>query len=139
VRIVLDDDVALAGSVETPPRARPSPKPGLKISMRSGSKVCEQIVDFFRGMNLRRKRIVYFVAGRARVEVSTEASERDVVVKDDAHSDEGSSDLDLTRGFAGKNKRSGPDVSARDGHCPAADARGRSHQSPSVSSAGNSW
>jgi len=32
------------------------------------------------------------------VEVSTEASERDVVVKDDAHSDEGSSDLDLTPG-----------------------------------------
>src|SRR6202171_2947902 len=36
-------------------------------------------------------------AARA-VEVSTEASERDVVVKDDAHSDEGSSDLDLTPG-----------------------------------------
>jgi len=36
-------------------------------------------------------------AARA-VEVSTEAGDRDVVVKDDAHSDEGSSDLDLTPG-----------------------------------------
>src|SRR6202165_5009109 len=36
-------------------------------------------------------------AARA-VEVSTEAGERDVAVKDDAHSDEGSSDLDLTPG-----------------------------------------
>src|SRR6202047_1467791 len=36
-------------------------------------------------------------AARA-VEVSTEAGERDAVVKDDAHSDEGSSDLDLTPG-----------------------------------------
>src|SRR5260370_5785326 len=36
-------------------------------------------------------------AARA-VEVSTEGGDRDVVVKDDAHSDEGSSDLDLTPG-----------------------------------------
>src|SRR5216683_3299668 len=36
-------------------------------------------------------------AARA-VEVSTEAGDRDVVVKDEAHSDEGSSDLDLTPG-----------------------------------------
>src|SRR6266852_3585561 len=36
-------------------------------------------------------------AARA-VEVSSEAGDRDVVVKDDAHSDEGSSDLDLTPG-----------------------------------------
>jgi len=71
------------------------------------------------------------------VEVSTEAGERDAVVKDDAHSDEGSSDLDLTPGSL-KRRTIRPHVSARDGHRPLLTREAKS-RSPSASSAGNSW
>jgi len=56
------------------------------------------------------------------------AGDHDVVVKDDAHSDEGSSDLDLTPGSLGKNKRSRAHVFARDGHVPLLTAKAKSYR-----------